>query len=149
MAVSNNLLAGTLAGVAGAVSVNLMHEITRQITPKAPRMDLVGMRAVARITDALDAPRPDNLRTATFVGDVVANSLYYSLVAAAGPREALAAGAILGAAAGFGGVLLPPPMGLGDEEVNRTPATQVLTVGMYLAGGLIAALTYRLVAKNR
>jgi hypothetical protein len=40
-------------------------------------------------------------------------------------------------------------MHLGDEEVNRTPATQAWVVTMYLAGGVIAGLTYRSLVKSR
>src|SRR4051812_34783143 len=106
-------------------------------------MDVIGMRAVVGIARAFGMRPPENLRTTTFAADIVTNSLYYSMVAAAGAERALAAGAALGAVAGMGGVLLPPPMPLGDEEVNRTRTTQALVILMYLARGLIAAATYR------
>ena len=148
-AVFNHFVASTLAGVAGAVSTNLLHEITRHLTPVAPRVDLVGMRAVSRISTALALPSPDHLRAVTFAGDLVANSLYYGLVGVAERDRAVVTGAALGAAAGVGAVLLPPPMGLGDEEVNRTPATQVLTIALYLAGGIVSGLAYGTLTRRR
>jgi hypothetical protein len=149
MGTLNNLTAATVAGIAGAVAVNIAHELTRRLTDSAPRMDIVGMRAFARLAGAVGAAPPDNLRAATFVADVAANSVYYGLVGAAGPDRALAIGAALGAAAGIGGVLIPPPAGLGEEEVNRTRATQALVVLMYLGGGLAAGAAYRVLARRQ
>jgi len=146
--VVNNLLAGTVAGIAGAASVNVAHEVTRQITPRAPRVDVIGMRALASMCTAAGFDPPEHLRTATLAGDMATNSLYYSLVALGGAKGAVAAGGALGALGGIAGLVLPPRMNLGDAEVNRTPATQAMTIAFYLAGGLVAGLTYRLLAKR-
>ncbi|GAB3823275.1 hypothetical protein GCM10028895_29990 [Pontibacter rugosus] len=70
-------------------------------------------------------------------GDVLSNSLYYSLAGTG--KDAWWRGAILGATAGAGAVLLPGPLGLGEEPSNRTTKTQAMTVGYYLLGGLVAA----------
>ena len=142
----NYLLAGTAAGLAGAASVNLAHEVTRQITPQAPRVDIIGMRAVAKMCEAAGFEPPEHLRAATLAGDMVVNSLYYGLVAIGGAKGAVAAGAALGALGGIAGLVLPPRMNLGHAEVNRTRATQTMIVAFYLAGGLVAGLTYRLLA---
>jgi len=55
----------------------------------------------------------------------------------------------LGIAAGIGGVMLPCPMGLGEEPSGRTNATKGMTVGWYLAGALAAAATYRLLTAKQ
>jgi hypothetical protein len=143
----NRTTAAFVSGAAGAVCLNLMHECARKSVPDAPRVDIVGMRAVERISAAAGVAPPEHLRTVTFAGDVAANSLYYSAVGFAGPEHGLAVGAGLGVAAGLGAVLLPRPMGLGDAEVNRTPATTVMTAGMYLAAGLIAGALYRVMGR--
>jgi len=148
MHLSNRLLRGALAGLAGTACVNVLHETTRRLVPHAPRVDIVGMRAFRRLCIAMGMPVPDHLRAATFAGDVVANSLYYGLVGAAGNDRAVVTGTLLGAAGGAGAVLLPRPMGLGNEEINRTAATTAMTVAMYLAGGLVAGLTYRSLAQD-
>lgn len=140
--------AGALAGIAGAVAMNMAHEITRRVLPEAPRLDVVGMRALARISSAAGVAPPARLREATFAADLAANSLYFSLVGIASARRALPLGAFLGGAAGVGSVLLPPPMKLGAGEVNRTRTTEALTVGLYLAGGLVAALAYRALVRE-
>lgn len=146
---TREVLAATVAGFAGAVAVNVAHETTRHLTPDAPRMDIVGMRGLARLTRAANLQPPEHLRTATFAADLASNSLYYGLSALGGPERALAVGAALGAAAGIGAVLLPPAMRLGDEEVRRTPATSALAFAMYLGGGLVAGLVYRSMARPR
>lgn len=147
MAESNLWLAGTLAGIAGAAAVNIAHETTRHLTSVAPRVDIVGMHAVRRIASGIGQPPPDHLRTVTFAADLVSNSMYYGLVALGGPRRAVATGAAIGALAGAGAVLLPPPLNLGDAEVRRTAATAALTFAMYFGGGLVAGLVYRALAR--
>ena len=138
--------AALLAGAAGAVSLNLMHECARVTVPNSPRVDVIGMRALAAITRWLGSEPPEHLRTATFGADLLANSAYYSAVGLKGTDDSMLLGGALGLAAGVGAVLLPGPMGLGDAEVNRTPQTQAMTVGMYLAAGIVAGAVYRLTA---
>lgn len=144
----NTPAAALLSGAAGAISLNLLHEFTRNTMPHPPRVDIIGMRAVAKLARAAGTEPPEHLRNTALAGDLVSNSLYYSLVAAAGPENSIAVGALAGLAAGIGVLLLPPPMDLGDAEVNRTPATQVMAAGMYLAGGLIAGCLYSALAKR-
>jgi hypothetical protein len=134
---------GLLAGAAGAVVLNVAHELTRHLTSAAPRMDIVGMRALVRGARLAGQRPPEHLRSATLAGDLIANTMYYGLVGATSADGAVLAGGALGAAAGIGGVLLTPRLGLGDSEVRRTRQTQALTVGLYLLGGLIAGLAYR------
>jgi hypothetical protein len=146
MPMLNTTTAALLGGAAGAVSLNLMHECARKTVPNAPRVDIIGMRGVEKISTAMGLEPPRQLRTTTFAADLISNALYYSAVGARGRRNAVGLGAALGLAAGLGGVLLPEPMGLGGAEVNRTRSTQVMTVGMYFAAGCIAGGIYNLLA---
>ena len=133
-----------VAGLAGAVALTALHETVRHLRPHdAPRMDVLGMRALRKILGKAEAPQPDNdtLFNITMAGDVLGNGLYYSLVGSG--RHALRRGLLLGVAAGVGGVLLPGPMGLGEAPSNRTRQTQVMTVAWYTAGGLVAGLVAR------
>ncbi|HEX8456265.1 MAG TPA: hypothetical protein VF656_03005 [Pyrinomonadaceae bacterium] len=135
------------SGLAGACALTLIHESARRIWPRAPRMDVLGMRAIAKSLQrgaGQEPPPADELHTLALAGDIVANSLYYSLVGVGRPRGAVARGALLGLAAGVGAVLLPEPLGLGNEPSARTTETKAMTIGWYLAGGLAAALAYRL-----
>jgi hypothetical protein len=128
-------------GLAGAVALTVLHEIVRQQDPKAPRMDLLGMNALAKGLRKMDRPVPERntLFGITMAGDIISNALYYALIGIGKRKSVWTRGAALGAAAGLGGVLLPRPMGLDPAPSNRTNRTRVMTVGWYLFGGLVAA----------
>ena len=136
----NNVLKAMAGGLAGAVALTLVHETMRRFVPNAPRMDVLGMRSIEKLMTKADAEPPqdkDELHTWALAGDVVSNSLYYSLAGTG--SNAWWRGAALGAAAGLGAVYLPGPLGLGEAPSNRTTQTQLMTVGYYLLGGLVAA----------
>jgi hypothetical protein len=137
------------SGLAGALVLTAIHETARRITPDAPRMDVLGMRGLRKILGTAHAPQPDThtLFNLTMAGDILSNGLYYSLVGRG--KKAWRRGAILGLAAGVGGVLLPGPLGLGEAPSNRTRQTQLMTVAWYLLGGLAAAGASRLWSKRR
>jgi hypothetical protein len=138
------------SGFAGACALTLVHQAARRITDKAPRADILGMRALAKIIRKVDTQSPpdDQLYPLAMAGDLLSNSLYYSLVGAAGGLGALARGTALGLGAGLGALALPGPMGLGSRPTNRTVPTQVMTVAWYLVGGLVAAGTSALLARG-
>jgi len=131
------------SGVTGAVTLTIIHETARRFIPNAPRMDVLGMRAIARGMYKMDEmpPDEDKLFQYSIIGDIVSNSIYYSLTGTG--RQAWLRGATLGAVAGIGGVLLPGPLGLGEEPSGRTPQTKAMTVAWYLLGGIAAAALSR------
>ena len=139
-----------LSGFVGACTLTLLHETARRLDPNAPRMDILGMRAISKSLQAVGEQPPDNIKLhrAALVGDLLANSLYYSLVGVGSEKSVWLRGAGLGIAAGVGGVMLPEPMGLGAGPSGRTNATRAMTVGWYLAGALAAAAAYRLLQRN-
>jgi hypothetical protein len=133
------------SGFAGACALTLLHETVRKTVPDAPRMDVLGERALVKMMRNADVepPHGNALYRATLAGDLVSNGLYYSLVGVGNPAGAFVRGALLGLAAGIGAVTLPGPMGLGTSPSRRTNATALMTVGLYLVGGLAAAAAYR------
>jgi hypothetical protein len=141
-----------VSGMVGAGVVSALNESVRRAMPgSAPRMEILGMRAAKAGFEAAHAevpPRRD-LIWMTFAGEVVSNSAYYSMVSFARPENALAAGAALGLAAGIGAVVLPGPLGLGDEPSSRTPQTKAMTVAWYLAGGVAAGLAWRALGRPK
>ncbi|WP_128543808.1 hypothetical protein [Larkinella soli] len=128
------------SGLAGALALTLVHETARRFIPEAPRADLLGMRAIAKIMESAGQkpPADDELHTLALAGDVVSNAAYYSLVGLARDQDTRLVGSALGALAGLGAVLLPGPMGLGKAPSARTPATVAMTIGWYFIGGLAA-----------
>ncbi|KUG06241.1 hypothetical protein [Solirubrum puertoriconensis] len=141
---SDDLLQALVSGIVGSITLTLVHQTARELTPDAPRMDVLGMRGLRKMLAAANVPQPDHktLYNTTMAGDLLVNGLYYSLVGSG--SDAWIRGAALGVAAGVGGVLLPGPMGLGDGPSNRTPQTQLMTVAWYTLGGLAAAGMSRL-----
>ncbi|MVM29075.1 hypothetical protein GO755_03455 [Spirosoma sp. HMF4905] len=132
------------SGLIGACVLTALHETARQFIDKAPRADILGMRAIKKVMEKADAepPADDELHDWALGGDVVSNTLYYSLIGLAKPKDALLAGAALGVVAGVGAVGLPGPLGLGTAPSNRTPTTAAMTIGWYLIGGLATAAAY-------
>lgn len=76
------------AGAAGAGTTTILHQLTRRLTPDAPRVDLLGMQALARLLRAGGAAPPTGraLYNWTLAGDLASNSAYFGAVGAA-PRE--------------------------------------------------------------
>ena len=133
------------SGFAGACVMTLVHQTARRLTPNAPRLDVLGMRAIVRSLRGLDQTPPQgrSLYDLTFAADLASNTALFSLVGAGKADNALAAGALLGLGAGLATATLPPALGLGHQPGEDAPKTQILTVAWYLIGGLTAAAAYR------
>lgn len=128
------------SGIAGAAIITLIHESLRQFLPQAPRMERLGMQAIEKIHDKAGLPVPKNeklLYGEAMAGDLLANTGYYSLTGIS--KNPWLAGLATGLAAGIGAVTLPKPLGLDEENANRTPATTIMTIALYTVGGLVAA----------
>ena len=137
----NTIPNALISGLAGAVALNVLHETVRQVEPKAPHVQKLGERSIQKITKAAGLPTPTGnaLYATAMAGDLLSNTLYYSLIGAAKPRVIWPLGAVLGVLAGAGAVTLAEPLGLGDAPVRRTATTASLTVAWYVVGGLMAA----------
>ncbi|HEY7613286.1 MAG TPA: hypothetical protein VH764_09850 [Gemmatimonadales bacterium] len=135
---STNVMRALGGGTVGAIALTALHEVTRRTVPHAPRMDVIGMRALSKTVRALGRrpARGTRLFRQTLVGDLAANALYYSL-AGGGPRPARR-GLLLGAVAGLSAAALPQLLGLGRSPGAKWPATPLMTVALYTAGGLAA-----------
>lgn len=77
-------------GLAGAVALNLIHETYRQIDEDAPHIHLLGEEALVKLLKTANLPEPaseQELYQWTLAGDVISNTLYYSLIAAGKKQE--------------------------------------------------------------
>jgi len=131
-----------LGGITGATVLTLLHESVRRVNKNAPRMDKMGMEAIAKTLESVNVAvaKEENLFKITMAGDIISNSLYYSLAGLGNEKQVIVRGALLGAAAGLGAVYLPKPLGLNEAPSNRTTETKLLTVAWYLTGGLVAGI---------
>jgi len=137
------------SGLAGAIALNVLHETVRRVVPKAPRVDLLGMRSIAKGFEAAgeQPPSKENLYKMALLGDVVSNSLFYGLVGM-NAKQPVLTGLALGVLAGVGAVTLPGPLGLGEKPTKRTTATAIMTVGWYAFGGLVAGAVLKRLKAN-
>lgn len=140
------LLLGALGpGFVGATSLTLIHEGARRVLEHPPRMDVLGKRALKKGVRWFGG-RPSHgrrLHRQSLMGDVLSNTLFYSLVALGRPKRPFLRGAVLGLLAGVGAVMLPPYLGLGRGPARARASTSLLTVAWYTLGGLAAARATR------
>ncbi|TDS13138.1 hypothetical protein [Sphingobacterium paludis] len=137
MKISTNIV----AGAAGALLLNIVHELARKNIKNAPRVNEVGEEGVTKISKAIgvEPPTGNKLYASTLAYDFVGNAFYYSAVGKGKSKNIWLRGIGLGLTAGIGAIALPKKMGLNDEPVNRSVLTKVLTVAWYTLGGLAAA----------
>lgn len=142
--------AAAVGGLAGACALTLINQAISKFDKTAPRLDLLGMNAVAKFVKGHNsAPMViQKLFPVAIAGDLVSNSLYYALASGSTKTNTLIRGALLGLGAGLGAVALPKPLGLDPLPTNLTPKTQGLTVLYYVIGGVIAAAAMNAVTEN-
>ena len=140
----------TIGGLAGACTLTLLNESVKKLDKDAPRMDLLGMNAVARLMKGNNilAQTAGKLFPVALAGDLVSNSLYYSMADTEDEKKTLIRGALLGLGAGLGAVVLPKSLGLNDDATTRTIKTKLLTVSWYVIGGLAAAAAMNLMNRK-
>ncbi|WP_294279634.1 hypothetical protein [uncultured Chryseobacterium sp.] len=127
-----------LAGLGGAIALNLLHETIRKNFNNVPEVNKVGEEALNKALDKADMKitNPDQLYAATLAGDVISNGIYYATTATSSFNIAS------GLLAGIGAVALPKKMGLDDDPVAETTEKKVMTVAYYLFGAVITKLIY-------
>jgi hypothetical protein len=139
-----SVAAAVASGAAGALALTAVHQLARRRVRYAPRMDVLGMRAIARGLRRAHTRPPTGraLYRTTLVADLLSNTAYYSAVALGG-RDSVRAGVALGMAAGLGALVLPPFMGLGRPPHVQAWSNRIMTVAWYTLGGVVAGRTYQ------
>jgi hypothetical protein len=144
------LLHSLAGGLGGALTLTLLQELLKRADPSAPRLDLLGKEAAAKLFKKAGRPEVSGkkLYGASLAGDVVFNTLYYSLTGARA-HKAGAAGGLLGIGMGAAAVMLPKLLDLHSGYTGGNNKRKLMTMGMYLAGGLVAAGIVRLLDKKK
>jgi len=127
-----------IGGIAGAVTLNILHQTAKQVCSEAPRVDLVGEEALSKGLKhmGIRPPQGNALFTATLAADLLSNAAYYTMIGLGKKKYLLYHGAAHGLCAGIGALTLLKPMGLNSAPVKRTYQTQVMTVAWYTLGGI-------------
>lgn len=133
--------AGLAGGLAGTLTVASIHEALKRVTPDAPRMDLLDMELIRKGLQSInkEVPGEDELRRWAVGGELFCDTAYYTLTAMGGIKRVWLRGALLGLVAGITAVVLPKPLGLPAELSNKTTGTRLMTIGLYVMGGLMAS----------
>lgn len=139
-----------IGGMAGAAALTTVHQAALGLVSRPPRMDRVGMRAIARGMHALggDPPRGRKLYGLTLAGDLAANAAYYAL-AGLSRRRPVAAATALGLAAGIGALALPRRLGLDDPPHSDAADNQAMTIAWYTIGGITAGAVMAALGRRR
>ena len=93
--------------------LTVIHEAVRRTVPDAPRMDVLGERAISAGLRGCGAEPPTGprLHHLALAGEIASNAAYYALIGLGDSDGAVTRGGPLGLAAGLGAVLLPGPLG--------------------------------------
>jgi hypothetical protein len=145
----NKLISSLIGGTAGAVALNILHQVVKQFDHDAPRVDLVGEEALSKGLKkvGIDLPSGNTLFTATLAADLLSNAGYFALAGLVKRKQLAIAGAALGLTAGIGALVLTKPIGLSDAPITKTNKTKVMTVAWYTFGGLLAGCVIKALKK--
>ncbi|HEY9678960.1 MAG TPA: hypothetical protein V6C76_13205 [Drouetiella sp.] len=138
------MIRALINGFAGACALTVAHEVVRKTRPNAPRLDILGMRSVAKLLSSFGVEPPEGARLRQFalVSDLVSNTIFFAGVGAKPGLATWVKGINLGLGMGVGAITVPKNVGLGKDSdllTKRTTATAVTTVGLYVLAGLTAA----------
>ena len=139
--------AALAGGLAGTLTVASLHEALKRVTHDAPRMDLLNIELIRKGFKSMnkEVPKKDELERWAVGGELLCDTAYYGLAGMGGKKGVWLRGALLGLVAGVTAVVLPKPLGLPEEPSNKTSATQLMTIGLYLMGGLATSAITELV----
>ena len=126
-----------------------VHQAAKAAVPHAPRVDVIGRRAIARPLMAMNIspPRGQALQNTALAFDLISNTAYYALLGRSEPKHLWRNAWLLGLVAGVGAVALPPVMGLGSKPVARRADTALMTIGWYTLGALATAATMKALSR--
>ncbi|RZJ33449.1 MAG: hypothetical protein EOO51_13920 [Flavobacterium sp.] len=146
MSIPRNLL----AGLGGAIALNILHESLKKKSKNMPRVDRLGEEAVQKALNAAGTGIEDeaNLYLATLASDVISNGLYYSAIGYGNPKYTWIKAIALGITGGAGAIGLPGPLGLDPTPVTKSNTTKSLTIGYYLFGALVTAAILKSMEKQ-
>ncbi|HEY0656062.1 MAG TPA: hypothetical protein VGD65_23165 [Chryseosolibacter sp.] len=140
-----------IGGLAGAGALTLVNETVKRVDKDAPRLDLLGMNAAAKIMKGSSLKTPQfaqHLFPAALAGDLVSNTLYFAMAQGETKSKTLMRGALLGLGAGVAAVTLAKPLGIDGQPKAQPVKTNTMTIAYYLLGGLVAAAMINLIAKE-
>ncbi|MCY7422573.1 MAG: hypothetical protein LH478_12625 [Chitinophagaceae bacterium] len=143
-----NSTSSVLDELAKQSPLNLLHKIIRIFDQNAPRFQDLGRKTIAKLADKADLNVPDT--DVTQLLDAVSEKATNAIAGFFGDNKenAIIQGAALGLCVGVGTVLLQPKEDYFSTEHNGVAKKKLLTVGMYIAGGILASIIVKQLEKN-
>lgn len=134
-----------LSGLVGAAAVTGLNYLGQRITPQAPRLDELGRNAVRKTSKAVAGTKPDEstVQATALGGDLVSNSMIYSLAGVGRAKRPEVRGLLAGLAMGAAVVVLAPMLGLGKRTIGVGTRGKAMAIGQYALGGLAAGMAHR------
>lgn len=128
-----------IAGFAGAIALNMLHEFMKKNFDEAPEFNEIGEEAIDKSLGKINLKVKDHdkLDNATTAGDILTNGLYFAFT----PFKM---NSVIGALGGLGAIVLPKKLGLDNTPIAGTDRKRMMTVGYYVAGALVAGSVYKL-----
>lgn len=138
-------------GLAGTLTVASLHEAFKSITANAPRMDLLDIELLEKGLQTINVavPEPEELQKLAVAGELICDTLYYGLTALGSKKNIWFRGTALGLFAGVTAVILPKTFGLTADYSSKTTGTKIMTISLYLLGGVVAAAVTKLTAGKK
>lgn len=135
-----------IAGFTGAIAINLLQKAISKQSDDRPYIQLLGEDALNTDSAATGQSKanpnePDHVALGT---DVVSHALYYSLIGTGKSKYVWPRALGLGLSAGIGAIRLPQNLTLNEGPATRNTQVQALTVGYYVFGALMTALTLKM-----
>ena len=141
------LVSSIAGGFAGACVVTLLNQIIKKFDKGAPRIDLLGQEVAAEMHEAVgsDVPAKSQLYKEALAGDLLSNTIYFS-IAGANNKQTEVQGGIQGVFAGLSAVYAPGlSNALNAKHTGETDKKKILTMAYYFIGGVVAAKVMKFV----
>lgn len=136
-------------GLAGASVLSVLHEIFKKVDKHTPRQESLGINTIAKAVKVINGNSVTHQKLVhlPLVGELIANTLYFSLAGLGSKKNLLMRSALLGLTAGLGTLVLPQHLGL-TESVDQPMKTKVTTIAGIFIGSLIAAAAIKAIQKR-
>ncbi len=143
-----------IAGLAGALATNVVHEVTRHAKggnpsqADVPRLDRLGQEGLAKVMRraGIEPPAPGPKRYwAALVADIATNALLYAITTRS--RNPVTRGIGSGVLAGVSGLVLPKLVGM-ERHTGTTPKAKTMAFADYAIGGLVSGVVLKLMTKR-
>lgn len=76
------LTSGIFGGIAGAMALNILHQVAMRFDHEAPRVDLIGEEALSKGLKkiGIEPPTGNTWFAAMLTADLLSNAAYYSMI---------------------------------------------------------------------